>query len=209
MQLIQDRSLYYSYKEAAEKLGISYPHLIRIIQLKAFHPVRPFKGNKKYLLRIDVDSRVGRKLYLFKKKNVTEEQAAPALDPGNINDIPASEALEIIGKFALVHKQELEQFEAQVLSRIDSGEKVTWAEVDAVLNKIKWQAYHDSYGLLPLLNEHKVTTGEYVELTQEEEEEVNQSGDKRFISTDEMTFLEYKESIRKFGLQADEEIDNT
>ncbi len=211
MESIDQRSAYYTYQEASQLLNISYSHLLKCIMYGAFRPHRPFKGSRKYLLKSEVNAKVGKILYSLRKPKSLKKNETPDIDtnsvaPVNINDMPASEALKIIENAI---QFQLDEFEAQIAARIDGGENLTKEDIKSELKKVSPKIMHDSAGLYALLNEYKITTGEHVELTQEEEEEINQSGDKCFICTDDMTFLEYKEAIRKYGLQVDEGIDNT
>ncbi len=209
MQDTRNKSDYYSYQDAARLLEISYAHLTRCIEFGVFHPVRLGKGAKKYIPKSEVNVKIGQVLYDFRKpkrnkfvertKKFAHESAAPA--PGNINDMVASEALKTLATAMGNIEEQMKQMEA----RMDSGENITRAEFNAM-----WQqAMHASQGLLPLLKEYDLETEEVV-MTQEEADQINAGGEMLLINPESMTFIEYKENIRKFGLQADDdEIDNT
>src|SRR5260221_14374714 len=104
MQSTDQRAAYYTYEEACELLSISYSHLLKCIMLGVFHPHRPFKGPRKYLLKSEVNNKIGKHLYSLRKpkslksktfSDVAQSCAAPATVE-TFNDVNAVEIMRIV-----------------------------------------------------------------------------------------------------------------
>jgi predicted site-specific integrase-resolvase len=68
VQAISEKSdEYYTYEEASQVLGVSYVHLARAVGRGAFHPIPSRMGARKYLLKSEVDAKVGQQLYTERK----------------------------------------------------------------------------------------------------------------------------------------------
>ena len=74
---LSERAGYYTYEETAKLLCISYQHLLRVIGFGVFHPTRLGDGARKYLLKSEVDAKVGEILYSLRRPKTVQKQLQP------------------------------------------------------------------------------------------------------------------------------------